>query len=256
MIGVRITGGIGDQLFQYAAARALTLRLGTDLVFELSNLGDNPLYLNHFEIVTAENPQTEVVIKTVVREISDVFDEKVLSLPDNSFLDGKFQFEKYFVDQADQIRHELVLKNPMSEENSNWENKIRASRIPVSIHIPRRDSDNVPLEYFYHCVEFLKSNFPNLELFVFTNDIPFCIQNLRFPAAAHFIDASQNPHEEIFLMSLCRHHIISDENLGWWGAWLDRRESNLTFAPKQYLKNFSYEESIERIPDRWMTIEL
>ena len=253
MIGVRITGGIGDQLFQYATARALSLRLGTEIACELSNLGDDPLYLNRFEVVTAQNNPTEVL--KIVRESSDLFDPKFLSLPDGSFLEGKFQFEKYFADQADQIRREIVLKDPISQENSDWENKIRASRMPISIHIPRRDSDNIPLEYFYHCVEFLKSNFSNLTLFIFTNDIPFCIQNLRFSTSTYFIDSSQNPHEEIFLMSLCRHHVISDENLSWWGAWLDGRESNLTFAPKKYLQGLSFEASIDRIPDRWMTID-
>lgn len=253
MVGIQLTGGIGEQLFQYATARALSLRLGTEVVCEVSALDEQSLWLNRFEIAVVEN-NPSVVLK-IFRETSDKFDPNVLSLPDDSFLKGKFQFEKYFADQTEQIRQEIVLKDRLSVENSEWENRIRASRMPVSIHIPRRKSDNLPLEYFYRCVEILQSNFPKLELFVFTNDIPFCIQNMRFTAPASFIDSTDKPHEEIFLMSLCRHHVISDENSSWWGAWLDRRESSLIFAPKKYLQGLSHEASIERIPDRWMTLD-
>lgn len=256
MIGIRIHGNIGDQLFQYATARTLSLKLNTDLAFDFSKLDKNPNWLEQFN--TVEQPKFEkyVVLKRVKKSNKE-FDPKLMETPNDSCLEGDFPFEMYFSSREDQIRKDFTLKNPLSTENARWETEIHASRIPISIHMPRfeKANDNLPIEYFDRCVNFLISNFQNPELYIFTNDVPYCIQNVRFPAITKFIDSSQNPHEEIFLMSLCRHHIISTEKSSWWGAWLDRRDSKFVFYPKMYLRGLSAKEQDGRISGQWMTLD-
>ena len=178
MIGVRINGGIGDQLFQYATARALSLRLKTDLVLDFTKLGNQTLWLNYFNAIN----QTAASILTMNQVVAseNEFNRNVVTSPDNSCLDGVFPFEDYFLDKADVIRRDLTPKSSMSPENARLENEIHAERIPVSIHIPRykREEDNLPMKYYERCMEVLKPNFSNLSLYVFTNDVPFGIQNV------------------------------------------------------------------------------
>ena len=252
MIGIRLTGGIGEQLFQYATARALSLRLKTNLCYDLSKLEKNPNWLEKFE--TIPQPQLKNIQLQLAIEAEDRFNSKVLSLDDNVLLDGKFQFEKYFEDQQEYIRTELVIKDPISEECLNWDSKIRQEKFSVSIHVSKSSMDSLK-KYYEYCVDFLKSNFSNLTLYIFSDDVSRCVQTFRFNAPTFFIDMHENEHEEIYLASLCRYHIISDEIKSFWHAWLDRRKSSLVFVPEKYLESFSEAGNIDRIPDRWMIIK-
>lgn len=252
MVGIKLTNGIGEQLFQYAVIRALSLRLKTELCYDLSKLDSNQNWLEKFTVPA--QPKFDSIQMKILQEPNDKFFPEVLSLEDNVLLDGKFQFEKYFEDQADQIRKELVIKDQLSQDCSELDSQIRSEKIPVSIHIPKSSMDSLK-NYYEHCVEFLQSNFSNLTLYIFSDDVNRCAQIFQFDLPMIFIDMQENQHEEIYLASLCRHHIISDEIKSFWHAWLDRRVSSLTFAPRKYLEHFSESGRINRLLDRWMVIE-
>ena len=256
MVGIKLFGGIGEQLFQYAVIRALSLRLKTELFYDMSKLDSNTNWLEKFTVPT--QPKFDNIQVKILQESTDNFIPEVLSLEDNVMLDGKFQFEKYFEEQSDQIRKELVIKDQLSKDCSEIDSQIRSDmhsgQIPVSIHIPKSSMDSLK-KYYAHCVEFLSSNFSNLTLYIFSDDVPRCMQEFQFNAPAVFIDMQGSDHEEIYLASLCRHHIISDEIKSFWHAWLDRRISSFTFAPRKYLEHFSESGQINRIPDRWMIFE-
>ena len=256
MVGIKLFGGIGEQLFQYALARSLSIRNKTELFYDLSLLDSNPNWLEKFN--TPKQPNLDVVQVKLLAEPDDNFHPEFLSMEDGILFYGKFQFEKYFEEQSDQIRKELVIKDQLSEDCLEIDSQIRSDmhsgQIPVSIHIPKSSMDSLK-KYYAHCVNFLSSNFSNLTLYIFSDDVPRCMQEFQFNAPAVFIDMQGSDHEEIYLASLCRHHIISDEIKSFWHAWLDRRISSFTFAPRKYLEHFSESGRIDRLPDRWMVFE-
>ena len=167
MVVVKLTGGLGNQLFQYAAGRRLALRLGVELVLEDSFFADPPskatpraYELDRFNIharrtsvkerrrlITYTHPVCQRVRKILpipgrfrfIKQRLGQFQEAVLNLPDqvfNVFMDGYWQSEQYFLDEMVQIRTDLQLRDPMSPQD-----KVVASRMTavnaVSLHVRR-----------------------------------------------------------------------------------------------------------------------
>ena len=165
---------------------------------------------------------------------------EVLNLPDNTFLIGNREFERYFIDFEKQIRQDFQFKDPISESSRAWANRIQNDLMPVSIHVRRGDyfrfdSGKFILapSYYYRCVSILKENFPQMSLYVFSNDLQWCRQNFNFGIPTYFVDANDesNAWEEMFLITLCRHHIAGSGTFSWWSTWLDNRPGTLVFYP-------------------------
>ena len=268
MIGVKIGGGLGNQMFQYSAARALALRHKTDVYLDLSNFkqeGSRKYMLDFFNAVYLKNVSQQDF--TIVGEFYErIFHPEVISSPDQSFLIGLWQSEKYFEDYSDQIRLELTLKIPLSEKSRNWARKIQNDPVPVSIHIRRGDYlqsswidtfHHLPLEYYDHAVRILHENFSNLTLYIFSDDLDWCRKILRFSVPANFVDGSDEDHgyEDLELMKLCRHHIIANSTFSWWGAWLSEGiySSCINIASDKFFA--MYDDVKKRIPDRWIVLK-
>ena len=149
MIAVRLMGGLGNQMFQYAAARQLANNVGTDVVFDFlffENLNpeDTP---RHYELdcfnlevpvlSASERPVerdaayysgTKGRLKkfrdrvkgqnwTIYNEPHHNFDPKLLKLPDKTYLIGYWQTEKYFIDSRDQILKDFSYRKEPNDKN-------------------------------------------------------------------------------------------------------------------------------------------
>ena len=112
---------------------------------------------------------------------------EVLNYPDNVWLHGYWENEKYFADIADILRREFTLKNPLSESARRWKKKILSCECSVSMHFRHGDFMEykqdifalLPLEYYYECVNRLKQQEKNFTVFVFSNNLKWCKENLR-----------------------------------------------------------------------------
>lgn len=159
MIIVKLIGGLGNQMFQYAAARALALRLDSQLLFDIGDFEDyrkRKYRLHYFDLPAAVAHRRDVdrVVNpgrfmklidhllncewTYYREKGFTFDPAVLHLPDNIYLDGYWQSEKYFVDASATIRDEFALPVPSATDDSIWLNRIHDA-VSVSVHVRRGD---------------------------------------------------------------------------------------------------------------------
>lgn len=164
---VRLIGGLGNQLFQYATARAVALRNKSDLVLDtraysadvtLPGSADKvrrSYDLGNFAIVAHPDgadqlppPRSSRLAYALwryfrrppqfVRERGLGFNQSVIRLGANVYLHGYFQSERYFAEFADTIRRELRIITPPSAENARWLEDIRASNA-VSLHVRRGD---------------------------------------------------------------------------------------------------------------------
>ena len=259
MVGVYIKGGLGNQMFEYATARALSLRLKTGLqLLPHSSIPEKDRGKYTLECFNIVNQKSNTVQRLrLVEEVNErSFYPEINSLPDQVCLSGYFQSEKYFEDFADQIRSDFTLKEPMSEKSQAWAKKIQNDLFPVSLHVRRGDYmkglakttfHHLSNLYYDHAVAILRENFPELSLYIFSDDLDWCRKHFSFSVPTNFVGGNEN-YEDIILMSLCRHHIIANSTFSWWGAWLDNRFGSLTIAPD---KCFAFYDDVKkRIPDR------
>ena len=194
------------------------------------------------------------------------FEPEILTMHDNVVLNGYWQFEDYFRDQEKIIREELIFKYPLSNSSQIWANQIRDDPMPVSLHIRRGDYmsgwayktfNHLPLKFYERCVGILKENFPEMTLYIFSDDLIWCRKFLSFSVPMYFVDSNDESHgyDDLCLMSLCRHHIIANSTFSFWGAWLDNRAGSLVFAPRRFAKTYNPIHESRRIPARWIVFD-
>ncbi len=290
MIIVRLSGGLGNQLFQFAAGSALAHRRKTKLLLDISGF-DNAspdttkrVYeLGAFKIRAAPagsgqirklaaprglrrllNKVTPYYRNSVYREPFFHFDPNFLRAASDTLLSGYWQSEKYFSDVAPAIRNELQVTAPISPTTRSLYRQIGAVNA-VSIHIRRGDyvsskkthlvHGTCSLEYYRQALALLKEKIGEAELFIFSDDIAWTKANLVSDLPTHFVDHNDAAHayEDLFLMSSCRHHIIANSSFSWWGAWLNGYSDKIVVAPRKWFSH-SGADTKDLLPEGWIKV--
>ena len=202
--------------------------------------------------------------KTFIRWNKSSFNPAILNLPDNIYLEGYWNSEKYFIDFADIIRREFTLKIPQSGKNKELAEMIGSTQ-SVSIHIRRGDyildeqanktHGMCGLDYYHSCVEHLAGAVGEPHFFVFSDDPAWCRDNLRLPCSVTFVSHNdmQHSYEDLRLMTLCKHNIIANSTFSWWGAWLNPNKDKIVFAPRKWFNDGKKKKhSSDIIPLRWI----
>lgn len=283
MITTRLFGGLGNQLFQYAAGRALAEAAGERLQIDarMSRPGTHMEYgLDDFAIkapVGADlppgknQPLAYIVWRglgrspKLVREKGLGFDPSILSLRGDYYLHGYWQSEKYFKDVIDDLRDEFRIITPASDDNVRALDEI--SQGPsVSLHVRRGDYVSVDKNEGIHgtCDANYYEKALNLiaektgqepVIYVFSNDAVWAEENLNFRFKTRFFkhNGFDQPHEDLRLMAACDHNIIVNSTFSWWGAWLNPSPTKVVVAPSQWFQSKDMVNP-DIIPDTWETI--
>jgi Glycosyl transferase family 11 len=290
MILVRLQGGLGNQLFQYAAARRLAHARGAELRLDVSAL-DDPRYrtARRYELgalnVAARIAQPEDLARVApaprglagrvrerlaggagrlrhVREAHFHFDPAVLALPDGVYLDGYWQSPRYFADVADLIRGEAAPKAPLSGRNAELAKEIEGCAA-VSVHVRRGDYLTDPAvlathgvcapEYYEKALAYVAGRVAEPVFFVFGDDPEWAKAHLKAPGRVVIVDPNgpEHPAEDLRLMRLCRHHVIANSTFGWWGAWLNPRPEKVVVAPERWFAT-DRTDTRDLIPADWV----
>lgn len=282
MIRVVLSGGTGNQLFQYAAGRALALKLGTDLIVDrpTSKLTSvKRVYaMPRFNVVTKEanllsslyrkwalkSHRSFLVKGKIFYQEECHFNENFFDLPDETTLFGFFQNERFFKPFSDFIRKELTFQEyPLAEDTIRIIDKIQTSN-SVAVHVRRGDaylnSDkfNVcTLSYYESAIELFRQKLDTPKFFFFSDDIDWCVKNFKdrdynFCALQQSKEDSLN---DLNLMSLCQNNIIANSTFSWWGAWLNPNPTKLVAAPNVWFH--SAEDPVNEIVcDEWIKVNL
>ena len=269
MLVVRIQGGLGNQLFCYAAARRLAIVNQLELViddvtgFIRDKLYNRKFSLDNFNISSRKATPVERfepferyrrgIIKAwnllrpfekrayITQEGCD-FERRLLHLKitGKNYIDGLWQSESYFKDVEHIIRSDLQIKNPSDEANGEMLSKIQ-SKTSIAIHIRHFDLpneneiNNAPIDYYSRAVELIETAIPDAHFFVFS-DRPEAARS-RIPLPDHRItcvchnSGDDQAFADLWLMSHCRHFIIANSTFSWWGAWLSKHEDKIIIAP-------------------------
>lgn len=259
---VKIFGGLGNQMFQYAYGRNLELN-GKKIVFDISFFSGHKYKsdtarnykLDKFNIKT----QAEFSIKH--HQIFDLFIKikRRLGLETDQY----FQNEQYFKNIADIIRQEFTLKSSLSVKAQEILNQIKNSQ-SVAIHIRRGDyiTDKktneyhgvCDLNYYKKAITIIKSKCQQPTFFIFSDDIEWAKANMSGENMVIVSDLTIEDVEEMFLMSQCQHNIIANSSFSWWGAWLNNNQDKIVIVPKKRFNNELANKKYLIPPKNWLQI--
>lgn len=292
MIIVKLIGGLGNQMFQYAVSRNLAHKYNAELKLDIRSFKNYKLRnysLGQFNIV--ENfvtladlshvlPRSEMpavrMLKYVIRNIplvqhidyvkekGDSFQQNILKLQDNVYLDGYWQSEKYFLDIEEIIIKEFSMVNSLTMASKDIADQIKDCE-SVSIHVRRGDYVSNPetnsvhgvcgLEFYFKAIGMIREKIDNPCFFIFSDDPEWACCNIKPDAPTIYVkhnDCSKDS-EDICLMSMCKHHIIANSSFSWWGAWLSRNPDKTVIAPRRWFKQKECNTN-DRLPESWIKL--
>lgn len=283
MIGVRLMGGLGNQMFQYALGRKISLQKNTTLSLDLNS------YNNQHESDTPRHYELDCYklnSKLIKKPISDAkprfslfskatyfsntytekqfpFNKEVFEQQSNTLYVGYWQTEKYFSDIRDQLINDFSPKNKLSDDDLKILESIKAKE-SVSLHVRRGDyvtNQNANkfhglkgLDYYKKAIDIVKNKSHDFTLFIFSDDIEWCKTNL---STIHkdivFVDGNRAGYIDMYLMKHCNHNIIANSSFSWWAAWLNENPTKQIVAPNNWFDDPSTDTS-DIVPASWIRI--
>jgi hypothetical protein len=276
MIIVQIMGGLGNQMFQYAAGLALSKRLETNLYLDTSffdvnrkggkvtprhyELGLFGIYPLRFSMI--DKLDLKLHSPQIIREHKGVKDE-FRTVEGNAILQGYWQSDWYFYDYSNEIRDAFKLDYSLSVPAIKMWEKIKADNRSVSLHFRRGDYVTnkaaadmlgiLPLKYYQEAIATLKRKVGDINLYVFSDDIDWCKKNLKLNAGTTFVDQTTSSSEDLKLMAACRHNVIANSSFSWWAGWLNQNRGKIVIAPKKWFANKPDYSSLE-LPKTWVSL--
>ncbi|MDF5729534.1 MAG: alpha-1,2-fucosyltransferase, partial [Rhizonema sp. PD38] len=178
------------------------------------------------------------------------FDSDVLKAPNNSYLYGYWQSDKYFTDIRHILLSEFSIKYPQNYQNEELSEKIQFHE-SVSLHVRRGDyfQDEktyqfhgiCSLDYYKCCMNYIAEKVTNPQFFVFSDDSQWVKENLKgsFPITIVENNGGFKSYEDLRLMTQCKHNIIANSSFSWWGAWLNPNPYKIVCTPQQWFKKQS-----------------
>lgn len=292
MIIVKIMGGLGNQMFQYAFGLKMALKNNSELKLDTnfySTQRKRHFELDVFDIKTKRASNREIAKikyglgiphpinfenflsfknklkpKSYISQSSVFSNPNLLNITGDIYLDGYWQGERYFKDIENTVREEFTFKPISDDNNKTTLEKIKKSN-SVSVHVRRGDYiNNLEIKkvhgidlsgYYLKAVEYINKKLPNPKYFVFSDDIDWCKKNMKFGSETCYVNHNKGNKgfEDIRLMSNCKHNIIANSSFGWWGAWLNKNKEKTIITPKKWFAIKSlYRKSI--VPNEWIKL--
>lgn len=272
-ITAQIQGGLGNQLFQYATAKALSIRLNGYLQLDIGWFGHHwedvtprhfllsELKVNYQLITPGQTIQSPKRWRRIAQRFlplnpyilkdrpfrfnSDLNVFKPYTSQD-IYLMGYWQSYHYFHSIRDLLIKEIRPANALSDHYQGYLEKIQC-RPSAMVHIRRGDYVHLPvaakihgflgLDYYQKGFDRLLASDPNTHFFVFSDDMEWAKSHLPYQDKICFIEsigAKNAPVQELFLMSQCQKHLIANSSLSWWGAWLSESVTPMVITPKHW----------------------
>lgn len=303
MIITSLTGGLGNQMFQYAAGLALAEHRRTVLKLDVSWFRADPAYEAHNRYALSclnitEQFATEeeidrvrgVTLTTTERWAAALagavrlrqyarrhatpanwhqpptfaFYPQFFEQPDNTYLNGMFQSEKFFAASADLLRLHFSFRYPAQPEVAALAARIRSGP-SAAVHFRRGDYQRnatfareigmLDLPYYHRAVKLLRERSPEATLYIFSDDIEAVARDFT-PAGPHEFVRCVKPwhaYDKIRLMSLCEHIAIANSTFSWWAAWLNPAPAKLVIAPDPWFDQSNHDGS-DLVPASWVRL--
>lgn len=287
---IKIIGGLGNQMFQYAFYLSLKNKYRDEEIKLDINLFKTYKLHNGFELervfhISAPfaTPSdisrvsyfvTNYKLQRVIRKLFPVRKTEYIEKHDflyqrdvfrtgDCYYEGYWQNYRYFNDIFSDIFNTFSFKNTLDQRNKIILEQISSNPQTVSIHIRRGDYINhkifgniCDLEYYTNAIQLILQHCSNPCFYIFSNDILWCKNNLMLLLGKHqycFVDWNIGPNNyiDMQLMSACKNNILANSSFSWWAAWLNSHSDKFVIAPKKWA-NSPYSTEVQ--PDSWTLI--
>ena len=282
LVVVQLSGGMGNQMFQYALylqLKALGKNVKIDDKTEYEGRDARPIRLSVFD-AKYETP-TEVEMKCLTdsyldmaskirrkltgrktaayMEKNQLFDPKVLEM-DRAYLMGWWQSEKYFAGVKEKVREAFTFKNMNLSETMKTYAEAMESSNSVSVHIRRGDYLQVDEvyggicteEYYEKAMKKMREEMPDCHFFIFTNDILWVKEHMQGEEITVVEGNDEDAgYIDMYLMTCCKHYILANSSFSWWGCYLNPSLDKKVIAPKNWANERDcrdvYTDEMERL---------
>tara|TARA_B100000745_G_scaffold273961_1_gene202680 strand:+ start:20373 stop:21290 length:918 start_codon:yes stop_codon:yes gene_type:complete len=287
MIIINIKGGLGNQMFQYALGRKLSLKTKQQLKLDITTLKRVDSGKDTHRSFTLDAYTIEKNI-AADREINRLkypfgiiskgiqwfrlkmlgqthtgFERNILSKTGSMYLDGYWQSPKYFEDIRNVLLEDFQLTAPLSKTVVSYCAKIDHGT-SVSVHIRRGDYVKNPRvlkefgicskTYYQKAVSYIQEHVTEPSFFIFSDDIAWVKENIPLPDNTKYVsNPALSAEEELILMSRCSHNIIANSTFSWWGAWLNQNREKIVIAPTPWFNKNNHLFK-DLIPDSWIQL--
>ena len=280
-IVVALEGGLGNQMFQYAAGRALALRTGAPLTLDLRTLlrhGERAYGLGDFQLgggpglLTAGSPERAGNLRRlfrrltggeqVFREAGYAYDERIRFASAPVRLEGYFQSERYFADATTTLRTDLMPRPELLATVDGLAGRLLPSGPSLSLHVRRGDYAKpatmavhglLTPEYYERALHAVTERVGKVTVCVFSDEPDWVRANLRLPAETRFVsEHTRTALQDLLLMSRCTHHIIANSTFSWWGAWLNPRPDKVVVTPERWFQPAAGLDTRDLRPAGWL----
>jgi hypothetical protein len=289
MIGVKLWGGLGNQMFQYSFGLYLEEKrnekpfyfndFNKEFKFDLSYfnveinelskevLNENRygirsffLYRLHRKIIQLfPFVNKKILVENNLKYIPEISDEYVL-------FDGYWQSYKYLKPIEKKLREQFVLKNNILSDLELFSEIKKVNS--VSLHIRRGDYlkgknvaifENVSIDYYKKAIRHFSKETIDPIFYIFSNDIEWVKNNLELTEKIKFIFIDNTSSEnsaiaDLHLISNCKHHILANSTFSWWGAWLNPSMSKIVVAPNKWYIGQRNDVTFDLIPSEWVRL--
>ncbi len=262
---VGLGGRLGNQMFQYAAGKALAMRLHAQLAFE--GFGQNSgkksrvQVLDSFKLNEAFTPVSsrrwdKFLIRLAKRgwpvtlrglpifvEPHFHYDLHFESIDRGCYLVGGWVSQRYFESIREVLLEDFAFKGEMSDAAQRLFNEISACPCPVAVHVRRGDyiEDQrilsrhgiCRLDYYEAAMKLLQAEDERCRFFVFSDDVERVQEEFSGLQGLTYVRGNSQ-EEDLHLMSSCRHIIVANSTFSWWAAWLNRNPGKIVIAPRQW----------------------
>ncbi len=259
---IMLTQGLGNQMFEYAAAKYYgkkfkkRLVLHTGLILGGSSPSQGFYTLKHFKL--CENKLVKILpfnkflyrfyvlyYRLFIMRDSTTFTD-IDGYRKNSINNKTKVLNSCFVNAkyATAIRHELlqdfVPNKSLSETAGKYLSDIQSQDCSISIHVRRGDYvrlkgyKNYSIEYYKSALSLLKKKHATGTIYIFSDDIEWCEENMSDLGSVFFVKGTQNAFEDMWLMSKCVHNIIPNSTFSWWGAFLNTNPDKIVVMPQKW----------------------
>ncbi len=261
MIVSKVSGGLGNQLFQYATGRAMAIRNGTTLGINADSYAGNKvdkinrrvLHLSEFKTKFKDINKKELsnylfivgnkfiddyfLLKIKKLQKKAIYDESVESVKKNNSKDacliGTFANQEYFSEIQSVLQREMELKDISKIKEILKEIKKFNS---VSVHVRRGDltllknAHLLSINYYKEAGSLMEKKVKNPMFYIFSDDIPWCKENFIWLKNKRFIE-NTNVSADLELMKNCKNNILANSTLSWWAAYLNKNKNKIIIQP-------------------------
>lgn len=288
---IRLQGGLGNQMFQYAFGRSLALKTSRKLYFETYRLERDKqryLMLDRFNTTLKfVSPMDRLCLKAMrkkafywpafallksrhgfqmqyFREKSIQCNPQIFELQGNLILDGYWASYQYFQEYDAIIRQELKLNTPIPDCYCELAKQIQSTQA-VALHVRRGDYVTdpgankrhglCPIIYYQAAVRRIQEQVEIPKFFVFSDDPDWVNSHLEIGTSFEVVraDASVGDVEDLRLMTLCKHFITANSTFSWWGAWLGEYADKKVIVPEQWFTQRTI-HSVDLLPKGWLAM--